>query len=93
MSEIKIIAGTSHPELVREICKHLGVKETPVQHIRFKNDNLFCKIEESIREADVFVIQTSRAPVNDMLMELYIMIDAAKYASAARITAVLPYFP
>lgn len=66
---------------------------TPVSLIRFPNDNLFCRIEESIRNDDVFIIQTSAKPVNDSLMELLIMIDAAKYASADRITAVLPYFP
>ena len=93
MKDIKIIGGTSHPQLVSEICKYLKVKPAKISHIRFKNDNLFCRIEENIREDDIFIIQTSVKPVNEYLMELYIMLDAAKYASAGRITAVLPYFP
>ncbi len=93
MKNIKIIGGTSHPELVAEICSQLKVKPSKISHVRFKNDNLFCRIEENIREDDIFIIQTSTKPVNEYLMELYIMLDAAKYASAGRITAVLPYFP
>ena len=93
MKNIKIIGGTSHPQLISEICKDLKVKPAKISHIRFKNDNLFCRIEENIREDDIFIIQTSVKPVNEYLMELYIMLDAAKYASAGRITAVLPYFP
>lgn len=90
---IRILSGTSHEPLALEICSHLGIKLTPVTHHRFKNDNLFCRIEESVREDDLFIIQTSCPPVNDNLIQLLIMIDAAKYASAKRITAVLPYYP
>ena len=93
VKDIKLIAGSSHPELAQEIAKLLKIKLTPVTLTRFPNDNLFCRIEESIRGDDVFILQTSSRPVNDMLMELLLMIDAAKYASAARITAILPYYP
>lgn len=93
MGEIRLLSGSSHPELAKEIAKKLNLRLTPVSLIRFPNDNLFCRIEESIRNDDVFIVQTSARPVNDSLMELLIMIDAAKYASADRITAVLPYFP
>lgn len=93
MGKIRLLSGSSHPKLAQEISKRLGVSLTPVSLIRFPNDNLFCRIEESIRNDDVFIIQTSAVPVNDSLMELLLMIDAAKYASADRITAVLPYYP
>src|SRR3989338_8740394 len=93
MKEIKLICGRSHPFLAQEIAKLLKIKLTPITLVRFPNDNLFCRIEESIRNEDVFILQTSAFPVNDSLVELLLMIDAAKYASAGRITAVLPYYP
>lgn len=91
--KLKLITGSSHPELAKEIAKHLKIKLTPITLTRFPNDNLFCKINESIRGQDVFILQTSSRPVNDSLVELLLMLDAAKYASAGRITAVLPYYP
>ncbi|MBI1742404.1 ribose-phosphate diphosphokinase [Candidatus Acetothermia bacterium] len=93
MKELKIFAGRSHPELAREICAHVGVEPGQISFVTFSNENLKIKIEENVRECDVFVIQTSCSPVHDHLLELLIMIDALKYASAARITAVLPYYP
>lgn len=93
MAKIQLIAGSSHPHLAKEIAKLLKVSLTPIEHVRFANDNLFCRIETSIRGDDVFILQTSVRPVNDGVMELLLMIDAAKYASAGRITAVLPYYP
>ena len=93
MASIRLLSGSSHPGLASEIAKVLKLKLTPVTLQRFPNDNLFCRIEESIRGDDVFILQTSSRPVNDHLMELLIMIDAAKYASADRITVVLPYYP
>ena len=87
MKEIKLICGRSHPFLAQEIAKLLKIKLTPITLVRFPNDNLFCRNE------DVFILQTSAFPVNDSLVELLLMIDAAKYASAGRITAVLPYYP
>ena len=93
MKEIKLISGSSHPLLAQEIANLLKIKLTPFTLKKFPNDNLFCRIEESIRNEDVFILQTSALPVNDSLVELLLMIDAAKYASAGRITAVLPYYP
>ena len=93
MGKIRLISGSSHPKLAQEIANYLKLKLTPISLTCFPNGNLFCRIEESIRNDDVFILQTSSRPVNDALVELLIMIDAAKYASADRITAVLPYYP
>src|ERR1043165_422022 len=90
---IKVIAGTSHPQLARDICAALGIEPARSQVKRFSNENLLVQIDENVREADVFVIQTSCPPVSDGIMELLITIDALKHASAGRITAVIPYFP
>jgi ribose-phosphate pyrophosphokinase len=90
---LKVFAGRSHPRLAAEIARHLGVELGGVYVKRFANENLKIRIEENVRECDVFVIQTSCPPVHDHLVETLIMIDALKYASAARITAVLPYYP
>lgn len=92
-NDIKIIAGTSHPSLAAEISRHLSVPLTASKIIRFGNENILFQCEENVRESDVFVIQTSAPPVSDGIMELLIIIDALKHASARRITAVLPYFP
>ena len=90
---IKVIAGSSHPQLARDICASLGIEPARSQVKRFSNENLLVQIDENVREADVFVIQTSCPPVSDNIVELLITIDALKHASAGRITAVLPYFP
>lgn len=90
---IKIIAGASHTDFANEICKLLGTDLCRSRTIRFSNDNMMVRIEENVREADVFVIQTSTYPVSDNIIEMLLMMDALKYASAGRITAVLPYFP
>lgn len=91
--EMKLFSCTSHPELAKGIAAHMGLPLGKVKISRFSNENIKVKIEENVREADVFVVGTSAPPVSDGLMELLIMIDALKFASAARITAVLPYFP
>ena len=91
--EIKVISGSAHPELARDICKHLGIELCRSRVVRFSNENMLVQIEENVREADVFVIQPSCPPVSDGIVELLITIDALKHASARRITAVLPYFP
>ncbi len=90
---IKLIAGTSHPELATEISEHLNVPLCVSEIIKFGNENILFQCKENVREADVFVLQTSCSPVSDGILELLIMIDALKHASAGRITAVLPYFP
>lgn len=91
--DIKLIAGTSHPDLAAEISAQLGVPLCATEIVRFGNENILFQCKENVREADVFVVQTSCPPVSDLIMELLIMIDALKHASARRITAVLPYFP
>lgn len=91
--EIKVVAGSSHPALARDLCKHLGIELAPSRVVRFANDNLMVQIDENVREADVFVVQTSCPPVSDGILELLLTIDALHHSSAARVTAVVPYFP
>jgi ribose-phosphate pyrophosphokinase len=91
-NDIKLIAGTSHPALAQEVSDALGVPLCATNMVRFGNENILFQCLENVREADVFVIQTSCPPVSDGIVELLIMIDALKHASARRITAVLPYF-
>ena len=90
---LKILSGSSNPELAEEISNQLDISPTRRTIVREPNDNIKVKIEENVREDDVFVVQTSSPPVNDHLIELLMLIDALKYASARRITAVLPYYP
>jgi len=90
---LKIMAGSSNPELAREICDYLDCPPARIHIGRAANDNLEVAIQENVREDDVFVVQTSCPPVNDHFIELLLIIDALKYASAGRITAVLPYYP
>ncbi|MEW6238483.1 MAG: ribose-phosphate pyrophosphokinase [Candidatus Omnitrophota bacterium] len=90
---LKVFAGLSNRPLAEEICRHLDIPLGKVDIIEFKNENLFVKIGENVRECDTFVIQTSTSPVNTRIIEMLLMIDALKHASAARVTAVLPYFP
>ncbi|MFT5434993.1 MAG: ribose-phosphate pyrophosphokinase, partial [Myxococcota bacterium] len=90
---LKIFAGRSHIRLAEDICYELDVPLGHSRFVQFSNENLMVQIMENVRECDVFVIQTSAPPVNEGIMEMLIMIDALKHASAARVTAVLPYFP
>ena len=90
--DLKVFSGNAHPALAKDICTYLGVTPGEVEAFKFSNDNTFVKILENVREKDVFLIQPISAPVNDHLMELWIMIDAARRASAGRITAVMPYY-
>lgn len=93
MSELKIFAGSTHPEFSKSIAEHLGISLSPWQRVMFSNENIFVQIEENVRESDVFVIQTATTNLSDGIMELLIMIDALRHASASRITAVIPNFP
>ncbi len=93
MKDIQIFAGGSHPALAAAICDHLSVPLGRSETVQFSNENLLVQVHENVREADVFVVQTSVSPVHDNLFELLIFIDALKRASAARVTAVMPYFP
>jgi ribose-phosphate pyrophosphokinase len=93
MDGLKVFAGSSHPVLTQEICKCLGIAPGIVTTTRFSNENLKVKIEENVREQDVFVVQTAAPPLSENLVELLILLDALRHASARRVTAVLPYFP
>ncbi|MBN1998884.1 ribose-phosphate pyrophosphokinase [candidate division KSB1 bacterium] len=89
---LKVFFGNSNPELASEICGFLGIQHGKVRIHAFSNNNIKVKIEENVRNDDVFVIQSASSPVNDNLMELLIMVDALRYASAGRITVVMPYY-
>lgn len=87
-----IFSGRAHVDLARSVCSHL---EMPLGHcdvFEFSNENIFVRIQENVRQRDVFLIQPLSTPVNTSVMELLIMIDAFRRASAGRITAVVPYF-
>ena len=89
---LRIYSGRSHPKLADDIAARLGVPLGEVNVRDFPNGEIHCKYDESIRGADVFIVQTHCGPVNDSIMEQLIMIDAAKRASAKRITAVCPLY-
>ena len=89
---MKLIAGNSNANLAKSISSYIGVKLADAQIRKFADGEIFVKINENIRGEDVFIIQSTSPPVNDNLIELLIAIDAAKRASAKRITAVMPYF-
>ena len=91
--ELKIFSGSSHPDLARAVCDYNEIPLGNAEIIRFSNENIMVRLMENVRGSDVFVVQTSCPPVNEGIMELMIMIDALRYASAERITAVIPYFP
>jgi len=92
MKRIVLVSGTSNPALTKKISDYLDVPLVDPQLVRFANGEIFCEIEKNVRGADVFVIQSTCTPVNDTLMELLIMIDALKRASASSITAVIPHY-
>ena len=91
-TKIKIFAGNSHPRLAQEIAQQLGLSVSDSVVKKFSDGEISVSINETVRGCDVFVVQSTCNPVNDNLMELLIMIDAFKRASAGRITAVIPYF-
>jgi ribose-phosphate pyrophosphokinase len=88
-----IFSGTSNPELAARIADRLDTRLGPVEHETFGNGETYCRFGESIRGDDVFLVQSCSPPVNDHLVELLLMIQAARLASAHRITAVMPWFP
>lgn len=92
-ADMIVFSGSSHPRLASAIAEQLGTPLGKSSVIKFSNENLMVRLQDNVREKDVFVVQTSSPPVNENLVELLIFLDALKYASAARITAVLPYFP
>ena len=92
MREIAVFSGSAHLGLAEEICAHLGVPLRPARLTRFANDCLEVQLQSNCRERDVFLIQPLCAPVQEHLVELLLMLDAARGASAARVTAVIPHY-
>lgn len=92
MDELKVFTGNAHPDLAKSICDYLGIPLGKAEVFQFANENIFVRILENVRQRDVFVVQSICSPVNQNLVELLIMIDAFKRASAGRITAVIPYY-
>ncbi|HLY29785.1 MAG TPA: ribose-phosphate pyrophosphokinase [Ktedonobacterales bacterium] len=92
MTDLVVFSGRAHPQLARDICRHLGAEPGAAEVFEFSNENIFVKIDENVRGRDVFIVQPFCSPVNTSIMELLIMLDAFKRASAARVTAVVPYY-
>ncbi|EIW85617.1 phosphoribosyl pyrophosphokinase, partial [Coniophora puteana RWD-64-598 SS2] len=92
-NSIRLLAGSSHPALAQAVAERLGAPLTSCVPERFSNGEINVKIQESVREEDVFILQSGCRDVNDNLMELLILVSACKTASARRITAVIPCFP
>jgi len=91
-TEMKIFTGSAHRQLASDICAHLGIPLGDASVTSFPDGETFVKINENIRGRDVFIVQPTCPPTNQNLMELLILVDAARRASAARITAVIPFF-
>ena len=91
-AEIVLFSGSAHTELADEICGHLGVERSPVRTSRFSNDCLEVQLQANCRERDVYLIQPIVPPVQENLVELLLMADAARGASAGRVTAVMPHY-
>src|SRR4030066_386157 len=92
MDELKVFSGTAHPALARAVCDYLDIPLGEAEIFEFTNENIFVRIMENVRERDIFLIQPFSSPVNKNLVELLIMMDAFRRASAGRITAVIPYY-
>ena len=90
--DVKIFCGNSNPEFAKTVCKELGLDLGKAVVKTFADGEVSVSLEETVRASDVFLIQSTCKPVNDNLMELLVMIDACRRASAGRITAVIPYF-
>jgi len=92
IDELKVFTGNAHPALAQGICDYLGIPLGEAEVFEFSNENIFVRLLEYVRERDVFVVQSICSPVNKSLMELLIMLDTVKRASAGRVTAVIPYY-
>ena len=92
MDTLKVFSGTANPALTEKICNYLDLAPGHISVQKFPDGESFCRIEEDVRGKDVFIVQPTCRPVNDSLMELLVMIDSFRRASAGRITAVIPYF-
>jgi len=92
LDRLRVFSGNSNPALAKKICKKLGIPVNDAQVSQFSDGETRVEIDENVRGTDVFIIQSTCQPVNVSLMELLIMIDGMKRASADRITAVMPYY-
>ncbi|MFC1904797.1 ribose-phosphate diphosphokinase, partial [Chloroflexota bacterium] len=92
MDELQVFTGNAHPALAQAVIEYLGIPLGKCEVFEFSNENIFVRILENVRQRDTFVIQPVCSPVNKSLVELLIMIDALKRASAGRITAVIPHY-
>ena len=92
MTDLKIFSGRSNPSLATRICDYLGIPPGQIALSNFPDSEISCKLEENVRGRDVYLIQSTCTPVNESLMELLVMIDSCKRASAERVTTVIPYF-
>jgi ribose-phosphate pyrophosphokinase len=91
-NDLAVFTGRAHPQLAHDICAHLEVPLGACDVFEFSNENIFVRIQENVRSRDVFLVQSLCSPVNTSIVELLIMIDAFRRASAGRITAVVPYY-
>ncbi len=89
---LRIFSGNAHPDLAQAICNYLEMPLGECEVFEFSNENIFVRVHENVRDRDVFIVQPMTSPVNTRIMELFIMIDAMKRASAGRVTAVVPYY-
>ncbi|HQY96124.1 MAG TPA: ribose-phosphate pyrophosphokinase-like domain-containing protein, partial [Phycicoccus sp.] len=87
-----VLSGRAHPGLATEVAAELGTELVPTSAYNFANGEIYVRFEESVRGADVFIMQSHTAPINEAIMEHLLMIDAAKRASAKRITVVMPFY-
>ncbi len=92
MDKLEVFSGTAHRTLAENICKHLDIVPGDAKIERFPDGEVDIKLEVDVRGKDVFIVQPTSPPSNENLMELLIMLDAAKRASADRVTAVIPYY-
>jgi ribose-phosphate pyrophosphokinase len=92
VTDLVVFSGRAHLQLTQDICRHLRLAPGQAQVYEFSNENIFVKIEQNVRGKDVFVVQPFSSPVSTSILELLIMIDAFKRASAKRITAVIPFY-
>lgn len=92
LGQLKVLTGNANRKLAKDVCKHLGTELIDSEVTHFSDGEIAVNIKETVRGADVFIVQPTHEPVNDNLMELLIMIDACKRASAGRINAVIPYY-
>ncbi len=92
MNDLKIFSGRANPDLGKRICDYLGIPLAAISIGNFPDGEISCKVDEDVRGRDVFLVQPTCPPVNEHLMELLIMIESCKRASAERVTAVIPYY-